>query len=412
LRTSTPNHYAHWPISPAQWELHAAAGKANGCKVFGPCGVGAYPDTTSAKRLLAGVTKAFADYMQDADLDPEAHPVSKAALIFSWATRRYFGPHPDVFDHRAPPEFWSGDLIGWGKLLIEQHVPFDMLVAEQIQSASQLNGYELIVLPNVANASDRLCSVLGEYARAGGRVLASGECARRDETNQLRGDSGLAEVLGISCKGAVNGPFAIERPMEPEPAAGVFQQVAATGQVMARRWEVDPAGSVGGVRVLDPLPVKTTNWPVIVRNVFGKGESLYAAFEIGRFLMQHGDLHIEALMKELLDALLPVRQIHTNAPRTVEITVWRQPAPERLILHFANRTVAAALHDIRHIAAIIPVRDIEVTLPKPYPQFRISARQAQTRWHEHDGQLTITLDRLEAYAAVVIEEGGRDLATR
>lgn len=402
LRTSTPNHHAHWPISPAQWELHAAACKANGAKAFGPCGVGAYPDTTSPRRLLDGVRQAFAFYLRDADLDEGARPVAKVALVFSWATRRYFGPDSSVFDWDLRPEFWSAELAGWGKFLIEEHIPFEFQVAEGL-TAAQLASYELVILPNAVNLDERGCAVIAEYVRAGGKVLATGETSLRTERNGKRNDFALAEVLGVSHRGAVTGPFAIERPVEPEPVAGAFQQVAATGQVVARRFDVDPAGSVGGKPILDPLPVTRTNWPVVVRNRYGRGQTGYVAFEIGRSYQAHGDLHLEALMREQVNALLPVRPLHTTAPRTVEITVWRQPAPERTVLHFANRTTAATTCDTRHIAAIIPVHGLEVALPQPYPGCRVSARQTQVHGREQDGQLTITLERLEAYAAAVIE---------
>ncbi|MFC1461926.1 hypothetical protein ACFLQR_05370, partial [Verrucomicrobiota bacterium] len=86
LLTSTPVHYAHWPITKAQWLIHASACKANGCRVFGPCGVGARPDTTSSKYLLENVTSGLEFYMKDADLDLGAESDARIALLFSWAT--------------------------------------------------------------------------------------------------------------------------------------------------------------------------------------------------------------------------------------------------------------------------------------------------------------------------------------
>jgi hypothetical protein len=105
-----------------------------------------------------------------------------------------------------------------------------------------------------------------------------------------------------------------------------------------RRIEVDPAGSVGGCQ--DPLPVGEPTWPVFTVNA---GSAGYVSFDIGRFYGEHGDAHIGALMAEVIDSLLPGRQIEVKAPASVEVTVWEQSSPRRTIIHLANRTVQWSL---------------------------------------------------------------------
>ncbi|MBI4027106.1 MAG: beta-galactosidase trimerization domain-containing protein [Verrucomicrobia bacterium] len=401
LRTSTSPHHAHWPISPAQWQVHAAACKANGCKVFGPCGIGAYPDTTSSKAALACIRRAFDCFMEDADLDPGAAPVSKIALIFSWATRRYCRPQMD--EHSDVAADWNGELVGWARFLIEDHLPFDIQIAEDITDSSQLARYDLVVLPNIANVSDAFCAVMREYVSRGGKLLATAETSLQDERGGRRDDFALREVLGVSFRGAINGCFAIERPQEPEPAAGAFQQVVPSGKAVARCVTVDPAGSVAGQQGMDPLPMKVTDWPVMVGNKFGRGQSNYVAFDIGRFYLRHGDEHIRMLMAEQVDALLVTRQIAVEAPRTVEVTVWEQEAPRRTIVHLANRTVAAAAaSDTRHVSEIIPVHQIELRLKKPYPVVEVTGRHTEIKWRTNGNQLAISISKVGAYAAVMI----------
>ena len=219
---------------------------------------------------------------------------------------------------------WAEEFHGWARLMIEEHLPFDILVAERIAAPEALAKYDLIVLPNTAYLSDRCCEALRGYVRQGGRVLATAETSRYTETGAPRDDFALADVLGIAHRGSVDGPFAISGHSEPEPAMGCVQQVAVVGQTLAFMVSVDPAGSVSGDA--DPMPLEPTAWPVFVRRRFGAGQSLYAAFAIGRYYTLYGYQHIGVRMRELLDALLPTRQVATNAPRTVEVTVWRQPA--------------------------------------------------------------------------------------
>ena len=110
----------------AWWELTAAICKANGGEVLGPCGVGAYPDTTSAKRLLANVKTGLDAHMRDADLQP-------------WATRKYF---------KAGAMNWYEEILGWSRLLMEEHLPFDFVVAERVAAPESLSRYQLVILPS------------------------------------------------------------------------------------------------------------------------------------------------------------------------------------------------------------------------------------------------------------------------
>ena len=398
LRTSTSSHYSHWPIASAKWRVYTAACKANGVKAFGPCGIGARPDTTSAASLLANVKGAFDFVMEDADLDAGAVADSRIALVFSWATRKYFDGARSISEPR-----WSQELNGWARLLIEEHLPFDIVTAENIESAGQLARYDLIILPNAAHLADAFCAAVREYVREGGRLLATAETSLGDNRGARRADFALGDVLGIARRGAREGHFAIQRPAESEPASGVLQEVAASGVVLTRSLAVDPAGSVCAMK--DPLPLDVPGTPVLVANRFGRGQSTYVAFDLGRFYEMHGDLHIGRLMAEQLDRLLPARQLVVQAPRTVEVTVWRQEAPKRLIIHLANRTVPWSLPtDTREISEIIPVHGVEISLPTPFVRPSVSARHAEVSAHEENGRLVLRVAKLEAYAAVLLEE--------
>lgn len=396
LRTSAQIHYAHWPISRAQWRLYATACKANGCHVFGPCGVGAYPDTTTAPEMLSRVKEAFDDYMADADLAEGATSAARVALAFSWNTRKYCtgGGALGSVD-------WVEEFTGWARLLIEEHVPYDIVVAETV-SAGQLSRYDLVILPDLANLDDGVCAILREYVSTGGRILATGGTSLRDGRGVHRPDFGLGDVLGITWIASVTGHFAIERQTEPTPASGTFQQVRATGTAMSHYVRVDPAGSVAGAE--DPLPLEVTGWPLWTKHALGEGLAAYVAFDIGRYFEKHGDEHIGSLMTEVVDRLLPRRQIVVNAPRTVEVTVWEQRAPQRLIVHLANRTVPWTLPtDRRQPTEIIRLPRVQLFMECPWSAPIVSCRGAGVSWQVDGHELSIVVSDLDAYAAVVME---------
>jgi Hypothetical glycosyl hydrolase 6/Beta-galactosidase trimerisation domain len=399
LLTSTSPNHAHLSVPQTAWQVSAASAKANGCNVLGPCCVGAYPDTTSSKRLLDTVREGLEFFMEDADLHADAAPAAKVALVFSWATRKYF---------REGRMDWSQELDGWSRVLLEEHIPFELVVAEQVKTADDLARYDLVILPNLAFVSEVFCAAVAAYAGAGGHALATGETSLGDERGFPRADFGLGELFGIARKGAVEGHFAMDGSLEPEPASGVFQQVAASGKVLAWHMATDPAGSVAGY--MDPFPMKPTQWPLAVTQRVDDGQVLYVAFGLGRYYASQHLSHARDRMAQYIDLLLPKRQVTVKAPRSLEVTLWHQKAPERIIVHLANRTPLA--HDMPRIDEIPPLHDILIELESPYPAARVTCRRAAVTAVCEKGRLRVHLDKLDLYAAVVVERASGDIQHR
>lgn len=390
LLTSTSPYHAHLSVPSSSWEVSAACAKANRCDILGPCGVGAYPDTTSSQRLLANVRHGQALFMEDADLHDTAVPVSQVALVFSWITRKYY---------REGRMDWSEELDGWSRVLLEEHIPYDIVIAEDVAAASDLARFDLVILPNIVHVSDAFCSAVADYVRNRGRVLATGETSLGDEHGFPRDDFALAGLFGMTRQGMDEGVFAMDGASEPEPASGVFQRIKTTANVTARRMSTDPAGSVAGA--LDPLPLEPTEWPVIIYTTPGRGEAMYIAFGLGRYYATGGLVHAHDRMAACIDRMLPSRQVRVKAPRWLEVTFYKQETPARVILHLANRTPLA--HDMPRIHDIPPMHDVELEFDLPFPDPRISCRRAEMTVSVRDSRATVRIKTLNAYAAIVVE---------
>jgi hypothetical protein len=390
LLTSTSPSHAHLSVPLTAWQVSAASAKASGCNVLGPCGVGAYPDTTTSSRLLTTVREGLAFFMEDAELHEGAVPAAKVALVFSWATRKYF---------REGRMDWSQELDGWSRVLIEEHIPFELVVAEQVESAGDLAQYDLLILPNTAFVSETFCAAVDDYAHAGGHVLATGETSLGDERGFPRDDFNLGKLFGITRKRSAEGPFYMQGELEAEPATGVFQQVVASAEVLARHISTDPAGSVSGG--MDPFPMETTEWPIAVTQPAGSGQVLYVTFDLGRYYATHCLKHARDRMARYIDRLLPERQVMVKAPRSLEVTVWRQVTPERIIIHLANRTPLA--HDMPRIHEISPLSHVNIEFESPYPAPRVTCRRAPAATTFEGSKVSVHIDKLAIYAAVVIE---------
>jgi hypothetical protein len=107
-----------------------------------------------------------------------------------------------------------------------------------------------------------------------------------------------------------------------------------------------------------------------------------------------------------VDGILPSRQIVAKAPRTVEVTLWRQESPRRMIVHLANRTVPWTLPtDKRQPTEIIPLRDIQLSVECEWRNAKVSGRGAEVTARLDGKRLIVSVAELDAYAAVIVEPG-------
>jgi len=110
------------------------------------------------------------------------------------------------------PLWWSTDAIdstyqrqylaeyrGMVKLLVNEHIPFDIVVYPDSQ---ELAKYDTVILPDVEAMSAQAASLLRQYVYNGGRIVVTGpNPSGLDEYGTARTNYGLADVLGFN-KGA------------------------------------------------------------------------------------------------------------------------------------------------------------------------------------------------------------------
>ncbi len=390
LLTSTVPEHCHLSLPEARWRLSSALCKTNGCNVLGPCGVGAYPDTTSSPRLLETVRKGLDDFMSDADLAEGAESAAKIALVYSWATRKYY---------KQGGTGWSQEISGWGHLLIEEGLPFDIITAEKMLSPDFLSRFELVILPDNIYLSGTACDAIEAYVSKGGKIIMTGETSFGDEKGFMRTRMALAQTAGVQWEKSLDGYFAIGAGQEPEPAMGEFQCVYANGETLAVRVETDPAGSVANWH--DPLPMQASEWPVAVRTACGKGQCLYVAFGIGCYYQRFRHEGIGQFMARLVDTVLPERQLVLHGARMIEASVWRQVSNGRFIIHLANRSQCP--EDMGRLNNVAPIAGVQVEFDAPFSNPKVSSRGADVHAQVDGSRVKLTIPVMDAYAAIVIE---------
>lgn len=396
ITSTSAGAFAHTPIALTEFLHYAASGLGNGGRILGVCGVGAYPDTTTSRRLLENVRKTFAFYKRHAWFCKGAELAGEAAIVSSYDTRR---------QELGAVSNQLFELFGMSRLLHETHIPFNFLIPEIDDTLETLRRYRLVILPSVACLSDRFVENLRRYVASGGRLLATGATGFRDSTGAWRRVYPLADVLGITPAGEnPSGCFYIEDEFEPVVMIGRSMKILARGHVLRR---IIPPGAEHPVFVQkDIVPGDRPAGPAVVKNRYGRGTSVYAAFEPGRFYYECGQYQTRGLLESLLAEVYPERRrfIHTNLPDTVEVSVTEQPAQGRRIIHLINKTTSGhymgretnhAIHQVVPVSDVnLEIQDLPVGVRVSFVNMRGTARVGR--------MLRVNVPRLDQYGAIVI----------
>lgn len=397
LLTSTPLRFGHSPVSKAKFLMYASAAKTNGCQVFGPCGVGARQDTTTDRRLLDISKDAISFWNKDLDNFNDLESAAEVAVVYSFSTRAYY-------ESGVNPARYAGEFNGWCRLLIERHIPFNIEIAELLDDATAQK-YKVLILPNTACADFTFENIIKKFVAKGGKIIATAQTSLYNNRGEKKKDFGLSDVLGISyMKSYESNYFYVEDKVAPIICGGDVQCVKTEARILARLVKADPSGSPSGF--IDPLPLNLTDLPLCTKMTYNKGKAYYIAWEPCKFYMDHGYWQTAEWISELLEDVVGNPVFSTNAPRTVELMVWKDEEKNRLVAKFSNRTVPQAIptrHTRSDIGEIIPVHNIALVLRANSKKIKVFSPQTKVRVTRKGEYAKVTLEKLDAYASVVIE---------
>ncbi|MGC9003929.1 MAG: beta-galactosidase trimerization domain-containing protein [bacterium] len=138
-------------------------------------------------------SKAVKDYIKWEENHPylfyNSTPMANIAILFSRNTR----------DLYVKNSLFLREWEGWCSALLENSIPFRVITDDDI-NLERLSRYQLLILPDIACLSDKQVSVIKEFVRKGGKLVATGETSLYDETGERREDFALREIFGLSHK--------------------------------------------------------------------------------------------------------------------------------------------------------------------------------------------------------------------
>jgi hypothetical protein len=298
--------------------------------------------------------------------------LARVALVYSEQTRRLYGGRP--WQQRS-----SGHELGMYHALIEARVPFEM-VNDRLLDTEHLRPFKLLILPNIAVLSDGQCEQLRQFVQRGGSLLATFETSLYDEQGQPRQDFGLADVLGISFNGPVEGPMKNSYlRLKSEPATGRFHPILDGLENAYRiinglyRLNVRPQSDFPSPVTLIPsypdLPMEhvyprtpETDTRELYLRELGAGRVAYVPWDIDRSFWEimnadHGRLLGNVIRWALNEP--PVAQVTGRG--VLDVTAWRQK--QSLTVHLVNLTNPMMMKGPFRELIPIDAQDVRIRLP-------------------------------------------------
>lgn len=278
---------------------------------------------------------------------------------------------------------------GFFRLLSEQHIPF-AATGNLKWLDDPTRRYDLVIAPSGAAPE------LERYVRAGGRLLIAGPMAL---------PATLPIAKAIATKPATQGAWRIHD-HALLPSLKDTNLLFLDGAYV----ELEPLAGKPLLTLIPPAmfgpPEKVwvdkveTRIPGLVFAPHGEGRVGYIPWDVGGLYHRHGSQAHAALMTDVIDQLLPRgRQVKSNAHPLVEITVMRQPARNRTLVHFVNLSG----HTDTAYHAPIEMRDITVELEQPFARARSMVTNETVAIKTEGSRRTFTLPRVAAYEVVVLE---------
>jgi len=289
-------------------------------------------------------------------------------------------------------------------MLVESHHQFDFVDCE-----SDLSRYSVLILPDKITLEGDFLAKVESFLDAGGSVLASHRSGLGAEGREF-----ALPHLNISF--VREAEFSPDFVLALEP---INQGTPSVPHVMYDRGlEVAPLEKS---RILaetyDPYFNRTYEHFCSHQHTPLKGKaprpavvagtrSIYVAHPVFSMYHRRGARFWKQLAMNSLALLLPDPLVRTNAPTTAQITVTRQAAEQRTMLHVLHYIPERRADSLDTIQDRIPLHNITVALRCENPPSRAYLAPDGTAldctWE--DGYAEVTVPVVDGYAVVVLED--------
>lgn len=290
------------------------------------------------------------------------------------------------------------------RMLLGGHYQFDVIDGEV-----DFSRYRLIILPDKITLDDALLAKLRRYLKVGGKILASHRSGFGRETD----DFVLGE-LGVAYKGELeyspdfvvprtslaNGVLPSQHVMYER---GLEVELQDGAEVWADIWAPYFNRAYNHFSSHNQTPVEgPTKHPAVVAT----GQTVYFAHPIFGMISRHGSPFHRQIVMNALRRLLPDPMLEAKAPSTAQITLTRQAAAGRDIVHILHYIPEKRYEKAETVEEVIPLYNVELSLRREQAPRRVYLAPSGTPLSvDHAAGITrLVVPEVVGHQMVVVED--------
>lgn len=304
---------------------------------------------------------------------------------------------PESFETMLPPA-----TLGAVRMLQESARQFAVL-----DGSEDLNGFELLLIPEERRLDRELARKLEAYVAHGGRLIVCGTGALAEAADRF-----ALDCLGLDYEGpAEYEPEFIVADAFPEAGLPPTEHVLYT-----RGTRVLP---LTGTDVLarSARPYFNRSWrqycshrhapvsgeaqsPAVTQN----GRSIYFAHPLFSEYARTASRWCKQLINGAIDRLLPLDWLRHEGPSTVLATMTEQAALQRHVLHFLHYIPERRGQQFDTIEDVIPLHDLTVRFrnDRPVQSVRLVPEVRDLDFKVRDGVITFRIPEIRGHAMVEV----------
>lgn len=297
-------------------------------------------------------------------------------------------------------------VVSAAKCLMDNNIPFGVITKKNINELAQ---YQILILPNVLMMDAEEIAAIKKYVEAGGNLYASKYTSLVTSDGKIHPDFLLSDLFGVSYIGATSEKFTYISPAED--AKDIFGRYSRKYPLSIKDMQIKVAAK-NGAKILGKIclpytnpadsdkfasihsnpPGIATDFPAVILNRYGKGKVLYVTGDIEQYAHHHGILF--NLIKLL--ATKPF-VFESDAPKSVELTVFHQEDKKRYIINLLN---------FQDQMPNIPVAGIKIVLNlqgKKAKRLLELPGEKKVKFQTDNGRLTFTAPVLNTFLMFALE---------
>jgi hypothetical protein len=396
--------------SPDETRLWVADGVANGMRPW----FTKFGGTISDPRWLKPVEDIYGWCHRCERYLRNERPLARVAIVYSQQTGWF---HAGT----AAPNSVEDAGLGWHQALIEARIPFEM-VHDRLLDTEHLAPYRTLILPNIAALSGAQCDQLRQFVARGGSLVATSETSLDDEWGARRRDFGLADLLGASWTGRMEGPMHnayLRLEHEESPSHPLLLGLEDAPRIIHGVWRVlvepRPPKSDSPLTLIPSYPdlpmekvyprrPRTDIAQVFMREFPGGGRVVYFPWDIDRTYWEVLAVDHGRLMKNAVSwATNEDPPVAVAGAGVLDVTLWRQKGS--ITVHLVNLSNPMMMKGpVRELLPLSEQR-VRVRLPDGLKarSVRLLVAEATPEFLQGPGWLEVRVPSVAAHEVVAID---------